>query len=277
VAFPRRSSRNPRSRATFALLLLTAVTVLVLDLPGTGPLDPVRSVFATAFRPIRAAGNAVFEPLSNGWKGAFGYDDVRDENDQLRKEIEERKGLEAEVERLQADNAELRKLNGITVEGVPTKAAKVVSGPLNSFEQVVRIDVGSSSKVKPLMAVVTGGGVLGRIADTDSASSTVELLTKPGVKLGAATTDGALGIVEGQGVGQPLLLTIDGDEDVDIEEGDWIYTSGIDRSAFPGDLPIGRVSKVTERADGLAPRIEVEPAADLSSRYVRVVLKDPPS
>ena len=42
MAYSRRSSRNPRSRFTFGLLLLTAVTILVLDLPGTGPLDPIR-------------------------------------------------------------------------------------------------------------------------------------------------------------------------------------------------------------------------------------------
>ena len=37
-------------------LAMTAVTLLVLDLPGTGPLDPVRGAFAAAFRPIRAGG-----------------------------------------------------------------------------------------------------------------------------------------------------------------------------------------------------------------------------
>ena len=77
MAYNRRSTRSPRSRTTLALLVLTAVTILVLDLPGTGPLDPVRNVLSTAFSPIRAAGNAIFEPLSNGWKGAFGYDDVK--------------------------------------------------------------------------------------------------------------------------------------------------------------------------------------------------------
>ncbi|MCB0971302.1 MAG: hypothetical protein KDA97_07270, partial [Acidimicrobiales bacterium] len=70
MAYPRRSPRSPRSRFTLGLLLLTAVSLLVLDLPGTGPLDPVRNALATAFRPVQAAGNAIFEPIGNGWKGA---------------------------------------------------------------------------------------------------------------------------------------------------------------------------------------------------------------
>jgi rod shape-determining protein MreC len=274
VAFPRRSSRTPRSRATIGLLLLTAITVLVLDLPGTGPLDPIRNVIATAFRPVRAAGSAVFEPISNGWKGAFGYDDVREENDRLREQLEEQKGLEAEVERLQQDNEELRKINGITIEDVPTKAVKVVSGPISSFEQVVQVDIGSSGHVKAGMAVITGGGVLGRVADTGAGRATVDLITTPGLKLGVATKQGDLGTVEGQGPDDPLILEID--DEVRLREGDLIYTSGIDRSAFPGELPVGKVSKITEADDGVARRVEVEPTADLASRYVRIVLREAP-
>ncbi len=274
MAYNRRSTRSPRSRTTLALLVLTAVTILVLDLPGTGPLDPVRNVLSTAFSPIRAAGNAIFEPLSNGWKGAFGYDDVKDENEQLKAQLEEQKGLEAENERLEQDNAELREVNAIKVEGERTKAAKVISGPISSFEQIVVIDAGGGDLAEG-MAVVTGGGVLGRIAEVDSSSSTVDLLTKPGLKLGVATRKGTLGIVEGQGPNRPLVLTLDQPEE-GLEEGDYIYTSGIDRTAFPGDLPVGKISKITEVAEGVAPRYEVTPTADLTARYVRVVLKEPP-
>lgn len=279
MAYPRRSSRNsrnPRSRTILAMLVLTAVTVLVLDLPGTGPLDPVRSVLATAFRPLRAAGDAIFEPLSNGWKGAFGYDDLEDEHEELKRELEEMKGLEAENERLIQDNAALRELNGIVVEAERTKAAKVISGPISSFEQIVEVDAGSGSDVKKGMAVVTGGGVLGRIAEVKGASSTVDLLTKPGLKLGVATEQGTLGIVEGQGPNRPLVLTLD-QPDPRIREGDPVYTSGIDRTAFPGEIAVGRIAKITEGADGVPPRYEVEPTADLTARYVRIVLKDPPS
>jgi rod shape-determining protein MreC len=274
VAFPRRSSRTPRSRFTVGLLLLTAVTVLVLDLPGTGPLDPVRNLAAAIFRPVRAAGGAVLEPLSNGWKGAFGYDEVRDENDRLRAELEEQRGLEAEVERLQQDNAELRKVNGITVPDTPTKAVEVVSGPHSSFEQTVEVDLRGSNDVEAEMAVITGGGVLGRVVDTAGGRATVELLTTPGLKLGVSTKQGDLGTVEGQGAGQPLILTLD--DSARVREGDRIFTSGIDRTAFPGDLAVGQVTKVTDAADGVSRRIEVEPSADLSSRYVRVVLRQAP-
>lgn len=280
MAYSRRSSRTPRSRFTLALLLLTAVTLLVLDLPGTGPLDPVRHAFGSAFRPFRAAGNAVFEPLSNGWKGAFGYGDLEDENEKLKAQLEERKTEEADVKRLQQKVADLSAINDVRVEQQKTKVAEVVSGPLNSFEQTLEIDAGSSDGIKKGMAVITGrtagkgGAVLGRIAEVRSGSSTVELLDADGVTIGIRTQRGDIGTATGQGEGKPLL--IEGIDEVTLSEGDFLWTSGIDRTAFPADLYVGRVSKVTKPGEGVERVVEADPAADLTSRYVRVVLRDPP-
>ncbi|HWJ64125.1 MAG TPA: rod shape-determining protein MreC [Acidimicrobiales bacterium] len=280
MAYSRRSSRTPRTRFTLALLLLTAVSLLVLDLPGTGPLDPVRNGLSTVFSPLRAAGNAVFEPLSNGWKGAFGYDDLQDENEKLKAQLEERKSEEADVKRLQQKVADLSKINGVTIEQQKTKVAEVVSGPLNSFEQTIQIDAGSSDGVKKGMAVITGrttgkgGAVLGRVAEVRSGTSTVELITQVDLTIGVRTQKGDIGTATGQGQGKPLLI-----ENIDeqtLRKGDFLWTSGIDRTAFPGDLYVGRITKVGKSVDGVPRVVEAEPAADLTSRYVRVVLKDPP-
>jgi cell shape-determining protein MreC len=113
------------------------------------------------------------------------------------------------------------------------------------------------------------------VADVDSGSATVELLTDPAVSIGVRLRNGDIGAVQGQGKGEPLLLT-GVEDDTEVEEGDLITTSGIDRSAFPADVVIGRVSKVTARGDGVGRDIEVAPSADLTSRYVKVVLREPP-
>jgi len=280
VPYSRRPSRTPRSRFTLALLLLTAVTLLVLDLPGTGPLDPVRNAFRSVFRPIGAAGNVVFEPLSNGWKGAFGYGDLEDENEKLKAQLEERKSEEADLARLRQKVADLSKINGVRIEAQKTKVAEITSGPLNSFEQTVDIDAGSSDGVKKGMAVITGrtqgkgGAVLGKVVEVRSGSATVQLITEADVTIGVRTQKGDVGTATGRGLDKPLL--IEGIDEVTLAPGDLLWTSGIRRSAFPGDLYVGRVTKVGKAVDGVPRVVEAEPAADLTSRYVRVVLKDPP-
>lgn len=274
MAFPRRSSNNPRSRYTLGLLLLTAITLLVLDLPGTGPLRPVRNVLVSAFSPVRSAADAVLSPVGNGWKGAFGYDEVKDENDRLRDELAALEGADADVERLEREVEELKKIAEVKVENVTTRTAQVVSGPLNSFDQTVEIDQGSGDGIKKGMAVVTSGdAVLGRIAQVQGGRSRVELVTEPSFVMGIRLEDGVRGVIRGQG--RDKLLVVDA-IDAEVEEGDHVYTSGIDESAFPKDLKVGRVTKVGQSASGSSTSIEVEPAADLSSVYVKVVLRDPP-
>jgi rod shape-determining protein MreC len=276
VAYSRRSSRSPRSRFTVGLLILTSVTILVLDLPGTGPLDPVRNLFASAFRPVRAAADVIFEPISNGWKGAFGYDELSDENAELQRQLAELQGDQAELEQLRAENAELKKLNGIATGEEPSKAAEVISGPLSSFEQSVEIDVGSGDGIAEGMAVVTGGGVLGRVADVKRSTSTVELITEPTMSVGVRLRNGDIGTVTGQGQGKDLRL--EGvDDETNVRKGDLVYTSGIDRSAFPKDVVVGRVSRTADGVDGIGRDVDVTPSVDFTSRFVRVILREPPS
>lgn len=275
MAYPRRSSsRSPRSRFTLGLLLLTAITLLVLDLPGTGPLRPVRNVIVGAFEPVRSAGDSLFSPIANGWKGAFGYDELKEENDRLRDELAEREGDEAEVARLQAEVEELKKIAGVKIEGVQTRTAQIVSGPINSFDRTVEIDQGSGDGVKKGQAVVTSGNaVLGRIDEVRGGRSRVELITEPSFEIGIRLEDGTLGVISGQGKDRPLVVDA---VDANVKEGDFVYTSGIDESAFPKDLKVGEVTKVGQSTSGASRALEVEPLADLSSVYVKVVLRDPP-
>lgn len=280
MAFPRRSSRSPRSRYTLGLLLLTAVTLLVLDLPGTGPLQPVRNVLGGIFSPIRSAGDAVFAPVGNGWKGAFGYEDVKDENDRLRAQLEEAKADRAEIERLEADNEALQRIAEVSAQPFSTRTAQVVSEPLSSFDPTLEIDQGSGDGVKKGMAVITGmtsgtgGGILGRIQEVRGGRSKVELITSPDFAAGVSIGDDRA-VIQGQGRGEPLLI-----EQLrpsgEVEVGDYVNTSGIEDSAFPASLKVGRVSKVRKAADGQSVTLEVTPLADLGSVYVKVVLKDPP-
>jgi rod shape-determining protein MreC len=275
VAFPRRSSGSPGSRARFGLLVLTALSLLALDLPGTGPLRPIRNVLASAFQPVRSAGDAVLEPFSNGWKGAFGYDELKKENDRLRDELAKVVGQDADIERLEAKVRALEELNSIPSGEYPLRTAEVISAPLSNFDQSVEIDQGSGDGVKKGMAVVTSGNALfGRIESAAGGRSTVTLITTADFQVGVRLSDGTRAVAQGQGRGRPLL--VDSVELVSgVEEGDWVYTSGVSASAFPKDIKIGKVTKI-ETVPGQGTTMEVEPVADLASVYVKVVLKDPP-
>jgi len=258
------------------------VTLLVLDLPGTGPLQPVRNALGAIFSPIRSAGDAVFKPVGNGWHGMFSYDDVKKDNDRLRARLEEAKSQDAKVKQLEADNKALKAANGVTVDPVATKTAQVVSEGVNSFDQSLDIDQGSGAGVKKGMPVITGktsgtgGSLLGKVLEVvGGGRAKVQLLTSPDFKVGVSIEGGARGILTGQGEGKSLHVT--GIKlDAKPKKGDFAYTSGITDTQFPPNLVIGRITKVRTATNGLSLELDVKPLADLSSVYVKVVLKDPP-
>lgn len=277
----RRNSRTPRSRFTLALLLLTAVTLLALDLPGTGPLDPIRGALGAAFHPIRSAGNAVFRPVANGWKGAFGYSDVKDENARLKDRLAKADSERARIRQLERVNEDLLKQVGLDAGSTPTKSARVTSEPLHSFDRSIEIDRGSDDDVKKGMVVISGGiegaavggQVLGRITRVRSGSSSVMLITDPSFAVGIRLDSDERGTAQGRGRGKDLV--VDGiAADAKVAKGDHVETTGLDGSAFPADLQVGRVTKVRAGSSGASKSIEVAPTADLTSVLVKVVLQE---
>ncbi|HEY4377491.1 MAG TPA: rod shape-determining protein MreC [Acidimicrobiales bacterium] len=271
------SRRTGRSRFTLILLVLGSLTLLVVGLPGNGPIRPVRSAFGTIFSPFRSAGNFVFKPVADGWHGMWGYDDVKKDNQRLRREIDQRKGDAARVAELQKQVKELSQLNHVSIDHEPLVGAEVTSGPLSSFDRTITINVGSGKGVKHGQAVITVGGLVGRIDRVDASSSTVTLLTEPSFDVGIRLTRlGEIGSAEGQGQRRPLLIDDGIGVDVKIRKGDRVTTSGLDTSFFPPGEPIGRVTGWHRSSDGTQLLVSVRPLVNLSSvSYVKVVLREP--
>lgn len=260
---------------------MTAITLLVLDLPGTGPLDPVRGALAAGFRPVRSLGDAAFRPLSNGWKGAFGYGDLKDENDRLKAEVAANQSQAARVRLLEAQVREYERLNQFDAGDVPTRPARVTRGPLSSFDHTLEINRGSGQGVHRGMAVITGGTgaaaaggqVLGRVVGVRKGSATVELLTEPSFQIGVRLANGEIATAQGQGRGRDVVVA-SLPASTPMRKGDPVETSGVDRSAFPRSLQVGRVQSIRRMAGGAELEVEVRPLADLSATYVKVVLRE---
>ncbi|MCU1351389.1 MAG: mreC [Acidimicrobiales bacterium] len=276
MAYPRRTGRT---RFTLILLVLTSLTLLAVDLPGTGPLKPVRNAFGSVFSPFRSAGDAVFKPVTEAWHGMFAYGDVKKENERLRRQLEKLSSDKARMKLLEQQNAELKRIAGVKAGQEPTVTAQVTSGPLSSFDRTIEIDQGSGQGIKKGMAVITEGGLLGKISRVSGHSSTVILLTEPSFEVGVKLPKSReQGIGHGQGQGRPLVVDDGIDAKAKISKGDDVFTSGTDRSYYPPGLLIGKVTNVAKTSDGTALDLTVEPTADLSAvSYVKVVLREPPA
>ncbi len=272
MALPRRSGR---SRLTLALLIITSLAVLTLDFRDAGVVEGLRRVASTVFSPLRGAADAVTEPFSNGWNGITDYGDVKSENEELRRRLEEAEGLAVRGEDALAELDALLEQVGIDFVGdVPRATARVVSGPVSNFSHTVEIDKGSDDGIREGMPAVSGAGLVGRVRQVTSSRATIQLLTDPDFRVGVRLLpDGVLGTATGSGQGDPLVVDTSLAAETVLEPGGHVVTSGADRSAFPASIPVGTVRDTNEAGGGLSLDLVVEPFVDTTRlTFVTVVL-----
>ena len=274
--------RGGRSRFTIVLLVLTSITVLTLDFRGSGFLDDARGIVGTALSPLQGAADAVSSPFRSTWNGITRYDDVAAENEALREQLAE---LEGDAAR-DADAAEqleqlLEQVDIPWVGDITTATARVVQRPTTPFSHVIGIDKGSDDGIRVGMPVVTGAGLVGRVASVTGGRSQVQLLTDPDFRVGVRlVTSQRFGTAAGQGTGRELRIDTGiepGEDDAELPRLEIVTTSGIDeRSSFPALIPIGRVTRTRPANGGLTLEVFARPLADLDAlSFVDVLLTTP--
>jgi rod shape-determining protein MreC len=279
VAISRRS--GGRSRLTIALLVLTSLALLTLDFRDAAIVQSARRTAGNVFSPLRGAAETVSEPFSNAWNGITRYGDVKDENDELRRRIEELEGRPVLEEDAAQQLAELLEQQDLEwVGAIPTTAARVLSGSPSNFTHTVDISKGSDDGIKVGMPVVNGAGLAGKVVLVTHDRSTVQLITDPDFAVGIRLLPSQVtGTARGQGSGEDLIAdtNIEPDSDELPKPGTSVTTSGIDRAAFPASIPVGKVRSVQESSGGLTIDLVVRPMADTERLgFLTVLLWEPP-
>jgi rod shape-determining protein MreC len=272
----RRGSGRSRARFTLILLILTSITLLTLDFRGFSPLDSARSAVLDAFEPVGDFASDTFEPVSDAWNGAFDYDRVERENEQLREQVDQLEGQITSGDVAKQSLQQLLEQVDIPFVGdLPTVGARVVSGAVANFDTTIEIDKGESDGVRRGMAVVTGRGLVGRVVNTSSDRAVVDLLSGGNIAVAFSVVGtNVLGIARGTGDGARLSATVDVDRLV--FPGQILVTSGTEGSTYPQGLPIGTVTDVRGDRSSLEQELTAEMLADLSDlTFVSIVLWEP--
>ena len=129
------------------------------------------------------------------------------------------------------------------------------------------------------MAVVSVGGLIGRIEDPGLRSARVRLITDPNVNIGVlAVGTNEVGILSGGGVGQPLRVSDGIPVSAEVEIGSIMVTSGSERSPYPGGFAVGTILEIVVDEINLEKELIVAPTGQFENlEYVTVVLYEPPS
>lgn len=267
--------RSRRHRFVLLLLVLTSVTAITLDFRGQGDglLDSVRDGARDAFAPVQSAADRVFSPVGDFFGGVTRYGDVKAENDRLRRQLEEARGETLRQAGAERERRSLLELQELTFAAdIPAVAARVVSTAPSNFQLTVSIDRGSDAGVAKGMPVVTGAGLVGRVADVSGTGATVLLITDRSSNVGVRLqSSGDVGVAKGAGARAAMPVDLVSVQTT-VTEGEPVVTSGLQQSVFPPQVPVGRVRTATVAPGALKQEVTIDPVVDFERlEFVKVL------
>ena len=267
--------RGSRGRSVLVLLALTAVTLITLDERGSGGgvVGTARSAAHEVVSPVETAAHDVFSPVGDWISGVTDSGSVKADNRKLRQQLAAQRGKEAAARAVIRENEQLKKLVDIPfIQDSDAVAARVIAGAPGNFERTIQIDRGSSRGLAVGMPVVAGAGLVGRITEVARSSATVELIDDPTAGVGVRLEkSGQPGIAQGRSGKTQLSLKFVA-PDVPVAKGELVFTSGLQNSSYPPNIPVAKVTRATRSRDALEQTITLQPLVDLDQiEFVKVL------
>lgn len=222
----------------------------------------LESVTFGAFAEVQRLTTNSVHGVQTFWNRYVALRDVEAENRDLRRDLQQLQ-VQLQEERALAQRTEaLRRLLELRERaGLATAAAEVIAAGADPNFRTISLDKGALNGLARDMAVISPGGVVGRIILAGPRASKVQLIVDRNAAVGALIErTRAQGLVLGLGDAMLQMEYVPGT--ADVKPGDLVVTSGID-GIYPKGFVIGTVNLV-DRGPGTFHTISVQPAVDFS-------------
>ncbi|SFR10379.1 rod shape-determining protein MreC [Poseidonocella sedimentorum] len=221
-----------------ALCLFAVFLVWRIDSPRVerfrmAVIDRVIPGFDWAMAPVTASVNILRDFQS--------YSRVYQQNQDLRRELQQMRAWKEAALQLEQENAKLLDLNNVRLDPRLTKVTGVVMADSGSpFRQSVLLNVGARDGIRDGWATMDGAGLVGRISGVGQEISRVILVTDSNSRVPVTIQpSGQRAILQGDNSAAPLIEFLENPDLV--RPGDQVMTSG-DGDVFPDNLLIGRIA-----------------------------------
>lgn len=194
-----------------------------------------------------------------------------EENDRLKKRIDELAALQSENKNYKAENEHLKEqLNlNATLTNYDKVSASVISRSPDSWQEILIIDKGKKDGVNVNMPVMGNKGLIGRVILADQFNAKVELLTAENQKsnhfpvmIATAEDQFSYGLLADYDEKNELFIVTQLTQSKRIKVGDTVATSGLGGNS-PKGLPVGKVVRVEPNSNGLDKKVYVKPESSM--------------
>jgi rod shape-determining protein MreC len=233
--------RGGAQKFSILSLIILAIFIFFLDVYGFAIVKTTRSIINDVIFRITYIVSSPVRLMPNASKGITDHFYLKEENEKLKKVIENYKSLDLNLEYLTNENKNLRKVLDAEGESKNQKRivlSKVLVDKNSPFLKSIIINKGTKSGIKKGMPVSLDNNLVGRIVDTNFLSSRVLLLndlnSRIPVTFGENNTQA---ILTGTATQNPKLEYLP--ENYVFKNDVNVYASGKDGIFTPG-TPIGK-------------------------------------
>lgn len=197
------------------------------------------------------------------------YQRIYEQNQELRRELQQMKAWKEAALQLEQENAQLLNLNNVRLDAQLSYVTGVVLTDSGSpFRQSVLLNIGARDGIIDGWATTDGLGLAGRISGVGQKTSRVILLTDSNSRVPIMVQpSGQTALLVGDNSAAPPIEFLEAPEKV--RPGDRVVSSG-DGGVFPAGLLVGHVAMGTDR------RLRVRLSADYERlEFLRVLRSHP--
>ncbi|GMV02953.1 MAG: rod shape-determining protein MreC [Burkholderiaceae bacterium] len=266
--------QGPSANARLLFFSLLAIALLVVD-SRLDVLGRLRQGIATVLYPVQ---RTLLVPRDVTRVGAEYLADVgrlRAENAELRRLETANANALLQTEQLVAENQQLRQLLAMRERtAIRSAVAEVLYDTRDAFSRRLVLDKGQQNGVIAGQPVIDASGVVGQVTRVYPLSSEVTLVTdrRSTIPVEIRRTGERSVAFGGSPDGTIELRYLR--TSADVREGDLLVTSGLD-GLFPPGLPVGTVRSI-EAGSSAFVRVLVEPAAHAErTRLLLILLAEP--
>ncbi len=252
--------------AVLALILFVTFLVWRIDSPR---VERLRHAFIDRFVPTFDWAMVPVTQFLDMIEGFQSYARIYEQNQELRRELQQMKSWKEAAVQLEQQNAKLLAQNQVRLDPKLTSVSGVVLADSGSpFRQSVLLNVGSRDGVVDGWATMDGLGLVGRISGVGRTTSRVVLLTDTSSRIPVTIQpSGQRAILAGDNSTFPPVDFLEHPEQV--RPGDRVISSG-DGGVFPAGLLVGQILQGQDR------RLRVRLAADYERLdFLRVLRSHP--